>query len=312
MPTVKEKGAVEERLLALRSETFRTQGGMMRPSESPGGLTWDDLSREQAMDVLSCSVDWSGFSAEQQVEVSLRAVDDDWDHPLMEGIVASNQREHDRADALERRTEEWFGQYGRLPQPGEMERHDAEVREAWRKMPLDKIVDEPWQNESIVAESGESFDRLELLLATHSLAREIGFVGYRAEFMSDPHVVEEWPDPADREQGLRDTWNETLDFRSYEQAHADADIASLSRLHGNLLALRDGPEEAQLDYYRRISALGREEREGREAANDNVPGGDGNPPGGPSLSAYDRRLQAAAEQSKYHTMNQEKDNGRDR
>ena len=328
MPTVKEKNAVEERIHALRSETFRMQGNMMRPTGTSDGLTWDELSREQALDVLSSSVDWSGFDVDQQAEVSLRAVDDDWDLPLMEDIPASDQREHDRADALERRTEEWFGQYGRLPEPGELARHDKEVREfseANPPGPDDTLDPAPrassWVEESEFRESEASwlgqaaFDpetlRTNLLVQTYNLNRDIGFVGFRNEFMNDPGIVEEWPDPADRERGLRDFFDERSDFDAYCQDFADLDLPLLIRHQDDLLALRDGPEEAQIAYYRRGRDPGGDGRETPTAANDNIPGGDGKPPGAPPMSAYERRLQEAAEQGKYHAMNQERDNGRD-
>lgn len=296
MPTVKQKEAIERRFVELSSERYRQDGEMMRPTGTTEGLTWDDLSWEQAAAVLSSSVDWSGFDAHQQVEVSLRVLEADWDVSPTEGVVASNQLEHDRADALELRTEEWFGHHGRLPEPGELERHDAAVRAAWEANPRQGDAPDPeprvssWVGEAELreAEGGwlgpDAFApetmRTNLLVQTYNLSREVGFVGFRREFMDDPAAAREWPDPTDRERGLRGTWDEMGDFASYRDSHADTDLPQLIRHQDALLALRDGPEEAQAEFYRRAVSAG---PGGREAANDNVPGGDGMPPGGRAL-----------------------------
>ena len=112
--------------------------------------------------------------------------------------------------------------------------------------------------------------------------------------MDDPDAIREWPDAADREEGLRESWDEQADYAAYRRTHADADVEVLRGYRDELSSLRGEPESLQADYYRRIGELGGVAL--AVAANDNVPGG--GPPGGPDdrppKSDYERELAAAA------------------
>jgi hypothetical protein len=114
----------------------------------------------------------------------------------------------------------------------------------------------------------EYFTREALLSETYSLTREIGFVGFRREFVGDADTIREWPDPADREKGIREAWDEIADFATYRHSHADVEIEMLTHHRDLLLTLRSGPEDAQVEFYRSAGAMGEDLR---LAANDNEP-----------------------------------------
>jgi hypothetical protein len=105
-------------------------------------------------------------------------------------------------------------------------------------------------------------DRETLLAETHRLTREIGFVGFRREFMNEPEAIKEYPDAAEREKELREFWDDKADYATFRETHATADIGVIERYRDALVALQGEPESVQAEFYHRISALGRSEREG--------------------------------------------------
>jgi hypothetical protein len=74
-------------------------------------------------------------------------------------------------------------------------------------------------------------DREILITETWLLNREIGYVKFRAEFFTDAAAMNKWPDPAVRERGLRDFWNEEANA-DYPKYRDDAANMSDERLIG--------------------------------------------------------------------------------
>ena len=100
MPTRKQIDAVLERIVSLTEDRFLTHGEFLRPvgRDSPqAGTPWKDLDFEDRREAVYVNTDWSGFTLEEQMEVTDRVADGDPVDLWMGDIRASDQREHDRA-----------------------------------------------------------------------------------------------------------------------------------------------------------------------------------------------------------------------
>lgn len=96
MPTRKQMEAVQDRIEALRADRFWANGEFLRPvgRDFPAaGTPWEELDFEDRREAIYVNADWTGFSLEEQMEVTDRVADGDPPELWMEGIRASDQRE---------------------------------------------------------------------------------------------------------------------------------------------------------------------------------------------------------------------------
>jgi hypothetical protein len=103
----------------------------------------------------------------------------------------------------------------------------------------------------------KSPDRVALLQANYRLSQELGYVGFRHQYFTDPDAIKEWPDPAVRERELRNFWDNEQEggFASYCACHPHESVEVLTAYHDHLGGLLGGGKDGQIDYYNRISEL---------------------------------------------------------
>jgi hypothetical protein len=113
-------------------------------------------------------------------------------------------------------------------------------------------------------------DRDDLLLETHRLSREVGYVGFRDEYFDDPDVIAEWPDPAVRERELRTFWDKAGEsaLASYKVAYANDSADFLTVHRDRLRDLLAGEKDAQIAFYQGDGARGRVLRMQSDGAED--------------------------------------------
>lgn len=100
MPTRKQMDSVQDRIETLTEERFWASGEFLRPvgRDSPkAGTRWTELDFEDRREAVYVNVDWSGFTLEEQMEITDRVADGDIPELWMGDIRASDQREHDLA-----------------------------------------------------------------------------------------------------------------------------------------------------------------------------------------------------------------------
>ena len=100
MPTRKQMDAVTNLIESLKEESFRVSGEFLRPvgrNSSESGTRWSGMDFEDRREAVYVNVDCSGFTLEQQMEVTDRVADGDPVELWLEGIQASDQRQHDQA-----------------------------------------------------------------------------------------------------------------------------------------------------------------------------------------------------------------------
>jgi hypothetical protein len=112
-----------------------------------------------------------------------------------------------------------------------------------------------------------------LLRETFRLNREIGYVGFRHRFFTDPDAIKEWPDPAMRERELRRFWDNKADFASYHRDFADLDVDVLTTYRDWLRGIRSAGEDSQITYYEQACGEGRRSRLETEGLGDARPAG---------------------------------------
>jgi hypothetical protein len=102
-------------------------------------------------------------------------------------------------------------------------------------------------------------DRDTLLRETHRLNQELGYIGFRHQYFHDPDTIEEWPDPAVRERGLRSFWDKEYagGYASYREVFARYSVNVLAAYCDYLGDLLAGDRDGQIAYYRRVSETGR-------------------------------------------------------
>ncbi len=157
MPTRDQMDSVQRRIETLEGERFRPVDGEMKPAgpDAPGdSLTWQQLNFEQSLEALHYEVDWSGFTVELQVEVSLRVVDGQPSSEWMGDIEASDRREHAEAFHRERQEDRWVSEHGRLPTPEELRQDAEETRAAWDtvRVPEEPIAPHPPMSDAKIDE----------------------------------------------------------------------------------------------------------------------------------------------------------------
>ena len=189
MPTREQIESVQRRIEDLEGERFRPVDGEMKPAgpDAPDDcLTWDQLSFEQSLEALHYGVDWSGFSVEQQVEVSLRVVDGEPSTDWMGDIAASDQAERDAALRREWREDDWARHHGRLPTPEELEKDAEEMRAAW----ADATAPEEYRREPI-----PPITSLDPLIATTEPGRETDWTSIRplTKELITCSLLDQWP-----------------------------------------------------------------------------------------------------------------------
>src|SRR5271157_1223867 len=108
----------------------------------------------------------------------------------------------------------------------------------------------------------ESPDRDALLRETYRVNHELGYIGFRHQYFNDPDAIKEWPEQAVRERELRNFWdNEGAGgFASYCKSLANESVKALTAYRNYLRGLLAGGEDGQVDYYHRMSDLGRNGR----------------------------------------------------
>lgn len=111
-------------------------------------------------------------------------------------------------------------------------------------------------------------DREALLRETHRLYSEIGYAGFRLEYFHDADIINEWPEPADRERELRAFWDGKAEqaYPSYREQFADVRTDDLATLRDHLRATLSGSRIDQADLYNRVSEAGRHVRSRQHAA----------------------------------------------
>jgi hypothetical protein len=102
-------------------------------------------------------------------------------------------------------------------------------------------------------------ERDALLRETYRLNHELGYIGFRHQYLNDPDAIKEWPDPAVRERELRKFWdNEQKDsFPSYCNSHSNESLRVLSAYRDCLRGLLAGDRGRQIAYYYQVSEIGR-------------------------------------------------------
>jgi hypothetical protein len=98
-----------------------------------------------------------------------------------------------------------------------------------------------------------------LVRETFRLNHELGYVGFRHQYVNDPGAVKEWPDPALREREVRKSWDEQHEgtFASYRQEFANDSVQALTAYRDHLRGILAGDLEGQIAYYNRVSERGR-------------------------------------------------------
>ena len=115
-----------------------------------------------------------------------------------------------------------------------------------------------------------SQDREALLRETHRLSSEIGYAGFRRDYVNDPAAVKEWPDPARRERELRAEWDKHSEERypSFRETFADVTTKELAAYRDHLLAQAAGSATGHADVYDRAVDAGRARFQERHKDND--------------------------------------------
>jgi hypothetical protein len=105
-------------------------------------------------------------------------------------------------------------------------------------------------------------DRDALLRETHRLNHELGYVGFRHQYLSDPDAVKQWPDPAVRERQLRSFWDKQWEgsYAAYHKDFARHSVNVLAAYYDHLRDLLAGDREDQIAYYHRFLEMGRSVR----------------------------------------------------
>jgi hypothetical protein len=104
-------------------------------------------------------------------------------------------------------------------------------------------------------------DRDALLRETYRLNHELGYIGFRDQYFNDPDLIKEWPDPAVREREVRNFWDEREgSFASYYKDFANDNVKVLTAYRDYLHGLLAGDKDGQVDYYNRVSDMGRRRR----------------------------------------------------
>jgi hypothetical protein len=101
-----------------------------------------------------------------------------------------------------------------------------------------------------------------LVRETFRLNHELGYIGFRHQYVNDPDVVKEWPDPATRERELRQFWDEQRGgtIASYRQGFANDSIQDLTAYRDYLRGILAGDLDGQIAYYNRVSDTGHDIR----------------------------------------------------
>jgi hypothetical protein len=105
-------------------------------------------------------------------------------------------------------------------------------------------------------------DREALIRETHRLNSEIGYTGFRLQYINDPDAIKEWPDRTVRERELRTSWDKLAEER-YPAYRADAATVStedLAATRDRLAATLAGNKLDHADYYNRAVDVGRRAR----------------------------------------------------
>ncbi len=109
------------------------------------------------------------------------------------------------------------------------------------------------------ANAGGHAERDAILRETYRLNHEIGYIGFRDQYLNDPDVVKEWPDPAVRERELRKFWDNEQEgrFASYREDFAGDSVQVLTAYRDSLRGLLAGDINGQIAYYNQASERGR-------------------------------------------------------
>ena len=118
--------------------------------------------------------------------------------------------------------------------------------------------------------------RDELLRESHRLNHELGYIGFRHEFVNDPDGIRQWPDPAVRERELRRFWDEHMEgsFAAYQKDFAHYSVGVLAAYCDYLRDILAGDRDSQIAYYHRVSEMGRGMRLGENGLHERGPAKD--------------------------------------
>jgi hypothetical protein len=102
----------------------------------------------------------------------------------------------------------------------------------------------------------------EALRETHRLNYEIGYAGFRLEYVNDSDTIKEWPDPATRERELRSFWFSQAEqaYPSYRDTFAGVSTRELKAYRDDLLDKAAGSVIDHVDFYHRTADHGRRAR----------------------------------------------------
>ena len=142
MPTKEQMDAVVREIEGIQDEArFRPEQSVAPEEEDALDVVpWEALSVKQRLDVLY-HLDWSGFKAEEQAEVSIRVAEGDPPELWMDGIAAGDAWEYEKALADEIRADEHAARM-RDGDPGDLATYEARRREAFATLDLPPLPPE--------------------------------------------------------------------------------------------------------------------------------------------------------------------------